>query len=138
MNVAQTVELSPEGVIGLCFESADGLSRPKELTFEPPLGFQPALYTASPSPDPTLQTTLLDHHRGRFWLLTCKSPGRTFSRHGHRATIVNCKNRPESDPSEFERSGLSAAAFARKHRLRYTTFSGWRHRSVEANRHHFT
>ena len=53
---ALTVELSPERVVEVCFESADGLSRPKELTFEPPLGFPPALYTASPSPDPTLQT----------------------------------------------------------------------------------
>ena len=29
----------------------------------------------------------------------------------------------------FERSGLSAAAFARRHRLNHTTFCGWRHRS---------
>jgi len=28
----------------------------------------------------------------------------------------------------FERSGLSAAAFARKHQLNYTTFCGWRQR----------
>jgi hypothetical protein len=28
----------------------------------------------------------------------------------------------------FDRSGLSAAAFARKHQLNYTTFCGWRHR----------
>jgi len=28
----------------------------------------------------------------------------------------------------FERSGLSAAAFARKHRINYTTFCGWRQR----------
>ncbi len=28
----------------------------------------------------------------------------------------------------FERSGLSAAAFARQHRLNYTTFCGWRQR----------
>lgn len=28
----------------------------------------------------------------------------------------------------FERSGLSAAAFARQHQLNYTTFCGWRHR----------
>ena len=28
----------------------------------------------------------------------------------------------------FERSGLSAAAFARQHGIGYTTFCGWRHR----------
>jgi hypothetical protein len=28
----------------------------------------------------------------------------------------------------FERSGLSAAAFARQHHLHYTTFCGWRQR----------
>ncbi len=30
----------------------------------------------------------------------------------------------------FERSGLSAAAFARQHGLSYTTFCGWRHRQT--------
>ena len=29
---------------------------------------------------------------------------------------------------EFDRSGLSAAAFAREHGLNYTTFCGWRQR----------
>ena len=33
----------------------------------------------------------------------------------------------------FERSGLSAAAFARQHRLHYTTFCGWRARQAKAN-----
>lgn len=33
----------------------------------------------------------------------------------------------------FERSGLSAAAFARRHRLHYTTFCNWRQRPAEAN-----
>jgi len=28
--------------------------------------------------------------------------------------------------AEFDRSGLSAAAFARRHKLNYTTFCGWR------------
>ncbi len=28
----------------------------------------------------------------------------------------------------FDRSGLSAAAFTRKHRINYTTFCGWRQR----------
>lgn len=30
--------------------------------------------------------------------------------------------------AEFERSGLSAATFAREHGLSYTTFCGWRYR----------
>ena len=30
--------------------------------------------------------------------------------------------------SAFDRSGLSAAAFARKHQINYTTFCGWRQR----------
>jgi transposase-like protein len=32
----------------------------------------------------------------------------------------------------FERSGLSAAAFARQHHLRYTTFCNWRQRQGKA------
>jgi len=32
----------------------------------------------------------------------------------------------------FDRSGLSAAAFARQHRLNYTTFCGWRQRRANA------
>ena len=32
----------------------------------------------------------------------------------------------------FERSGLSAAAFARQHDLHYTTFCGWRQRQGQA------
>ena len=32
----------------------------------------------------------------------------------------------------FERSGLSAAAFARQHRLHYTTFCNWRQRQGPA------
>jgi hypothetical protein len=32
----------------------------------------------------------------------------------------------------FERSGLSAAAFARQHGIGYTTFCGWRHRGTKA------
>jgi len=31
----------------------------------------------------------------------------------------------------FERSGLSAAAFARQQGLHYTTFCGWRHRRAK-------
>jgi hypothetical protein len=33
----------------------------------------------------------------------------------------------------FERSGLSAAAFARQHGLNYTTFCGWRQRRARLN-----
>jgi transposase-like protein len=32
----------------------------------------------------------------------------------------------------FDRSGLSAAAFARKHQINYTTFCGWRQRRDRA------
>jgi hypothetical protein len=32
----------------------------------------------------------------------------------------------------FDRSGLSAAAFARQQGIRYTTFCGWRHRQAKA------
>src|SRR5512136_605048 len=32
----------------------------------------------------------------------------------------------------FDRSGLSAAAFARQHDIGYTTFCGWRHRRTKA------
>lgn len=32
----------------------------------------------------------------------------------------------------FDRSGLSAAAFARQQGLNYTTFCGWRHRRTKA------
>jgi hypothetical protein len=31
----------------------------------------------------------------------------------------------------FDRSGLSAAAFARQHHLTYSTFCGWRHRRAK-------
>jgi hypothetical protein len=34
--------------------------------------------------------------------------------------------------AQFERSGLSAAEFARQHGLNYTTFCGWRKRSERA------
>lgn len=33
----------------------------------------------------------------------------------------------------FDRSGLSAADFARRHDLNYTTFCGWRQRRAKAN-----
>ena len=32
----------------------------------------------------------------------------------------------------FDRSGLTAAAFARQHRLNYTTFCNWRQRRAKA------
>jgi len=31
----------------------------------------------------------------------------------------------------FDRSGLSGAAFARQHKINYTTFCGWRHRRAK-------
>jgi transposase-like protein len=34
--------------------------------------------------------------------------------------------------SAFDRSGLSAAAFARQHQINYTTFCGWRQRREKA------
>ena len=34
--------------------------------------------------------------------------------------------------AEFERSDLSAAAFAREHGIGYTTFCGWRNRQSQA------
>lgn len=33
----------------------------------------------------------------------------------------------------FERSGLSASAFARRHGIHYTTFCGWRQRQAKAS-----
>jgi hypothetical protein len=48
--------------------------------------------------------------------------------------------RPRTTPTRraqllaaFERSGLSAAAFARQHHLRYTTFCAWRQHRAKAN-----
>jgi len=35
--------------------------------------------------------------------------------------------------SVFDRSGLSAAAFARQEQINYTTFCGWRQRRAEAS-----
>jgi hypothetical protein len=34
--------------------------------------------------------------------------------------------------AKFDHSGLSAAVFARRHGLRYTTFCGWRQRQAKA------
>ena len=34
--------------------------------------------------------------------------------------------------AKFDRSGISAAAFARQHGIAYTTFCGWRHRRARA------
>ena len=34
--------------------------------------------------------------------------------------------------AKFDRSGLSAAVFARRHGLRYSTFCGWRRRQAKA------
>jgi hypothetical protein len=39
--------------------------------------------------------------------------------------------RQEQLLAAFDRSGLSAAAFARQHRIHYTTFCNWRHRRAK-------
>jgi transposase-like protein len=41
-------------------------------------------------------------------------------------------NRRAQLVAAFDRSGLSAAAFARQHDIGYTTFCGWRHRQTKA------
>jgi hypothetical protein len=50
----------------------------------------------------------------------------------HRARRRVASKRRADLLAVFERSGLSAAAFARQHRLHYTTFCGWRHRRAKA------
>lgn len=61
--------------------------------------------------------------RGALWL----NPGAM-----HRPTALRSRRRTSSERakllSDFDRSGLSAAAFARKHQINYTTFCGWRQR----------
>ena len=52
-----------------------------------------------------------------------------FSRHRHRCTDSLRRTRLLT---AFDRSGLSAAAFARQHGLNYTTFCGWRQRRSKA------
>ena len=42
-------------------------------------------------------------------------------------------NRRRQLLAAFDRSGLSAAAFARQHGLGYTTFCGWRHRRTQTS-----
>ena len=51
------------------------------------------------------------------------------------STLVSCGQRRSKAAkrrlrllTEFDRSGLSAAAFARQHKINYTTFCGWRQR----------
>jgi hypothetical protein len=51
----------------------------------------------------------------------------------NRATPVSRSRRTSAQQraqllAAFDRSGLSAAAFARKHHIHYTTFCGWRQR----------
>ena len=48
-----------------------------------------------------------------------------FARHRRPRTPLHRRNQLLA---AFERSGLSAAAFARQHGLNYTTFCGWRQR----------
>jgi hypothetical protein len=48
----------------------------------------------------------------------------------HRASRTASSRRTEL-LAAFERSGLSAAAFARQHGIHYTTFCGWRKRQAQ-------
>jgi transposase-like protein len=52
-----------------------------------------------------------------------------FPRHRFRRTQAD---RRAQLLAAFDRSGLSAAAFARQHSLNYTTFCGWRQRRSQA------
>ena len=52
-----------------------------------------------------------------------------FARHRRSRTTAT---RRTQLVAAFERSGLSAAAFARQHHLRYTTFCNWRQRQGQA------
>lgn len=62
--------------------------------------------------------------KGRAMKSSKRSSGRRLSGAalGRRARLL----------AAFARSGLSAAAFARRHRLTYTTFCGWRARRAKA------
>lgn len=60
-------------------------------------------------------------------------------RAGAMKTSNGSAHRPRPTPArrsqllaQFERSGLSAAVFARRHGLRYSTFCGWRQRQAKA------
>ena len=56
-----------------------------------------------------------------------------------KSSNVSPRHRRQRTPSRrrtqlltaFDRSGLSAAAFARQHDIGYTTFCGWRHRQAK-------
>ena len=54
----------------------------------------------------------------------------------HATTSPRSRRTTASERAEllraFDRSGLSAAAFARKHEIHYTTFCGWRQRRDKA------
>jgi transposase-like protein len=54
-------------------------------------------------------------------------PSHRFPRYRRRAAA----QRRTQLLAAFARSGLSAAAFARRHGIRYTTFCGWRHRHTK-------
>ena len=51
-----------------------------------------------------------------------------FARHRRPRTPLRRRNQLLA---AFDRSGLSAAAFARQHGIGYTTFCGWRHRQTK-------
>jgi len=58
----------------------------------------------------------------------CCRPGRRGKNVGNEAIQTNWRAK---FLAVFERSGLIAAAFARQHRLNYTTFCGWRQRRAK-------
>ena len=51
----------------------------------------------------------------------------------HRLGKSPSAKRREQLLAAFDRSGLTAAAFARRHDLHYTTFCGWRRRRAKAS-----
>ena len=67
------------------------------------------------------------------WVLA-ETLGPSKSRKVYRVTVGGAP-RPTDAPNywlAFDRSGLSAAAFARQQGIGYTTFCGWRHRRTKA------
>ena len=57
----------------------------------------------------------------------------TFNGSPRRRRQRTLPNRRTQLLAAFERSGLSAAAFARQQGIGYSTFCGWRHRQAQTN-----
>ena len=73
------------------------------------------------------------------WLRPVERARRVVKRGAMRAAKLHSSTRRRTDAAKreqllaaFDRSGLSAAEFARRHRLNYTTFCGWRGRREQA------